>query len=325
MNRFGKPTQRYPETSFGEDDDPMYPECIHYTLEYKISVEHSFRSGYIAQRFWPLTQISIEGPYKTAPIRKGDVDIWVKLTKEIIDGRDCGEIPKTQTSKDDPCEYCDNNFWDKGSHFEILGFHGSGRVKEEWHEVSEEYNKEMCIPSTPTVGPSKADIARANGSTSYSCTKDWQECGINKTLEDIITPGRPKKLSFDHHVTSWPPRANDDKEYDIACKIFKMLVAASKEDDPECAKCELLCTIIHNTIFGSIGSQSGGKPSHDTWPADCDYIDLPVIGTIFEETCSLRTGVAFENWLDKELNNKTKDPGPPWPEIEECPGCPGCD
>jgi hypothetical protein len=303
MSKFGNITTGDPGTGFGSDAD--YPECIHYTLEYKIAVEHTFNHlAYLMDYPWSKSEKKAH--------RWGEVQIWVHLKKSIVDGRDCGEIPKTQTSLDDPCEFCDDNYIDRGGNFYIL--HGNGK-QEKWDDVNEAYNKQMCIPDKPTIGPTKPKIVRANGLTCFSCIKDWYECGINKKLEDAITPGRSKKLDFDQSPIGGI--ANDEREYDIACKLFKMFVAASKEDDPECAKCELLCTIINNTIFGSIGSKSGGKPG------DCDYVGIPILGSIYEEVCEVRTGLAFEKWLDEELDNYTKDPGPPF-NIQECPGCPGC-
>jgi len=303
MSKFGQPAN-IPDTGFGTDTD--YPECIHYQLEYQISAEHTFKQFFFSRQ-------GAGAPW-TPEVRKGgEVQIWVRLRKRIIPNRDCGEIPKTQTSTDDPCEFCENSSIKRASHFYIKDLKGE---TQKWDELSEDYTKQACTPDIPTIGPPKTPIVRANGLYGFSCIKDWFQCGRDKRLEDIITPGMDKKLDFDQSPIGGSE--NDEREYNIVCKLYKMFIAAKKSKN-DCAECELLCKIINNTIFGDIGSKSGGKPG------DCDYHgDIPLLGDIYNETCEVRTGLAFEKWLDEELDNDTEDPGYPF-EIEECPGCPGCD
>ena len=301
MSKFGQPGNT-PDTGFGTDAD--YPECIHYTLEYQISAEHRFRHTKKMQSL------------DMSPSRSGEVQIWVKLGKEIIDGRDCGEIPITSTPDDDPCEYCENEWIENASDFSIRD--STGKVQR-WDKLTEEYTKQACLPDSISIGPPKASILITQGLYGFSCIKDWYQCGRNKRLEDVITPGRNKKLDFDQSPIGGSE--NNDREYNIVCKLFKMFIAAKKAllQNP-CGECELLCKIINNTIFGNIGSKSGGKSG------DCDYwnpLTAP-FGQMGEEACEVVRGLAFEKWLDEELDNDTEDPGYPF-EIADCPGCPGCD
>jgi len=251
---------------------------------------------------------------------EGEVQIWAKLNKWLVPGRDCGGIPKTPDKRDDPCESCENSYKKRARNFEIKYKSGNSHL---FSDLEKKYVDLACNPNFTKTGASIPDtVVKTQGAYGFSCYKDWFECGTNTRLEEAITPGQKgyKKLDFDQTGTANSVGFSDDrKEYDIVCGLYKMFLAA-KTTGTKCAECELLCLIINSTIFGDIGSKSGGKPS------DCDYIGtIPgPTGVVGEEVCEIDKGWQFEYWLDQVLDFGTKDPGPPF-VIEECPGCPGCD
>jgi len=301
-----------PEYSGGDDPGDMF-QCYQYRLQYTIELKHSYLRKIWGPRGNYLTQVTKDW--------EGEITIKAGLSRWKSDNK-CiwGAIDIPPEEK---CQMCWDRYIKGARYFYIRSLTYGGTPHDfEWEDLDKMYLKKACPPVVDTT----------NGHYGFTCEKHWMQCGRNKKLEKAITPGPGGVKSITLQSGAWDITESGDKSrYDLVCMVFEKLLEARKgkysgsfgggiggitQQGGECGECRVLNYMVINTLFGDVGSLTGGQ-DHD---CDGDWAN-----NWEEHQCGNQRKKDFENWMrDQAGEDWSLVPYPRPFKIPKCDDVPGC-